>query len=96
MPDQVARVVTVVELKILARRLAIERLVQRRTDIFLTFHPQTPVLADHLLRWLQAEVAAFRFQSEHVVCISVPEATVEARLARLKKHLQELLAGASM
>jgi transcription-repair coupling factor (superfamily II helicase) len=96
MPDQVARLVAVVELKILARRLAIERLVQRRTDVFLTFHPQTPVLADHLLRWLQAEVAAFRFQSEQVVCISVPGATVEARLARLKKHLQELLASVSM
>jgi transcription-repair coupling factor (superfamily II helicase) len=96
MPDKVERVVAVVELKILARRLAIERLVQRHTDIFLTFHAQTPVPADHLLRWLQTEVPTFRFQSEHVVCISVPGATVEARLALLKKHLQELLAGVSM
>jgi transcription-repair coupling factor (superfamily II helicase) len=95
-PEQVERVIAVVELKILARRLAIERLVQRRTDIYLTFHPQTPVPADHLLHWLQSEVATFRFQSEHVVCIAIPEATAEARLARLKKHLQELLAGVSM
>jgi transcription-repair coupling factor (superfamily II helicase) len=96
MPAEVERIIAVVELKILARRLAIERLVQRRTDVFLTFHPQTPVPADRLLRWLQTEVAAFRFQSEHVVCISIPEATAEARLARLKKHLQELLVDASM
>ncbi len=95
-PEKVERVIAVVELKILARRLAIERLVQRRTDIYLTFHPHTPVPADHLLRWLQSAVAPFRFQSEHVVCLSIAETTAEARLARLKKHLQELLAGVSM
>jgi transcription-repair coupling factor (superfamily II helicase) len=95
-PEKVERVIAVVELKILARRLAIERLVQRRTDIYLTFHPHTSVPADHLLRWLQSNVVTFRFQSEQVVCISIPETTAEARLARLKKHLQELLAGVSM
>ncbi len=95
-PEKVERVIAVVELKMLARRLAIERLVQRRADIYLTFHPHTPVSADHLLRWLQSDVATFRFQSEHVVCISISEATAETRLARLKKHLQELLAGVSM
>jgi transcription-repair coupling factor (superfamily II helicase) len=96
LPEEVERVIAVVELKMLARRLAIARLVQRRSDVSLTFHPQTPVSADQLLRWLQTAVEAFQFQSEHVVRISIFAATAALRLVRLKKHLQELLAGVSM
>jgi transcription-repair coupling factor (superfamily II helicase) len=96
LPDMVQRLVAVVEIKTLARQLALERLEQRRDEVCLTFHPQTPVPLDQLLHWLQTAVPGFRFLSEHVVGVSMTESTSEARLALLKKHLQQLVASVSM
>jgi transcription-repair coupling factor (superfamily II helicase) len=96
MPDAVQRLGAVVEIKTLARQLAIERLEQRRDEVRLTFHPQTPVQPDQLLQWLHAVGPGFRFHAEHTVCVAIAETTSEARLAWLKKHLQQLLVGVSM
>jgi transcription-repair coupling factor (superfamily II helicase) len=96
MPQAVQRLVAVVEIKSLARPLALERLEQRRGEVLLTFHPQTPVQPDQLLQWLQSTGLRFRFPSEHVIGIALPETAAEARFALLKKHLQQLLAGVSM
>jgi transcription-repair coupling factor (superfamily II helicase) len=95
-PAVVRRLLAVVEIKILARRLALERLEQQRAAVVLTFHPQTPVQPDQLLQWLQSTVPAFRFQSERVVRFSLCAPTPEARLALLKKRLQQLLASGSI
>jgi transcription-repair coupling factor (superfamily II helicase) len=92
----VQRLVAVVEIKILARRLALERVELRRGELCLTFHPHTAVTPEHVLHWLQASGTPFRFPSEQVVCVEVSAAAPEERLARLKKLLQQLLAGASM
>jgi hypothetical protein len=49
------------------------------------------------LRWLQSAAPDFRFQSEQVVRVPLPASvSAEARLAWLKKLLQELLADGSM
>jgi transcription-repair coupling factor (superfamily II helicase) len=96
MPQAVQRLVEVVGIKILARLLALERLEQRRGEVFVTFHPQTPVQPDQVLLWLQSTGLRFRFPSEHVIGIALPETAPEARFALLKKHLQQLLAGVSM
>jgi transcription-repair coupling factor (superfamily II helicase) len=96
MPEAVQRLLTVVEIKILARRLALERVEQRRQEVCLTFHPQTPLQPDHLLQWIQSAGIVFRFPSEQVACVVVAAEAPEARLAQLKKLLQQLLAGASM
>jgi transcription-repair coupling factor (superfamily II helicase) len=95
-PEAVLQLLAVMDLKILARQLALERIEQRGTDVLLTFHPQTPVDPARLLQWLQATAPGFRFPSEHVVRIPLPKATPEARLALLKKRLQQLQGDGSM
>jgi transcription-repair coupling factor (superfamily II helicase) len=96
LPEEVQRLLAVVEIKILARQLALERLEQRRDHVSLTFHPQTSIQPDRLLQWLQSIAPGFRFQSEHVVRIPLFASTPEARLTLLKKRLQQLLPGGSM
>jgi transcription-repair coupling factor (superfamily II helicase) len=97
LPDAVQQLLAIVEIKILARQLALERLEQRPGAMVLTFHAQTPVQPDQLLRWLQSAAPDFRFQSEQVVRVPLPASvSAEARLAWLKKLLQELLADGSM
>jgi transcription-repair coupling factor (superfamily II helicase) len=96
MPEAVQRLVAVVDIKILARRLALERVEQRRHEVCLAFHPQTPIQPDHLLQWLHSAGMAFRFPSEQTACMVMTAEAPEARLGQLKKLLQQLLAGVSM
>ncbi|MGE3537481.1 MAG: transcription-repair coupling factor [Candidatus Tectimicrobiota bacterium] len=95
-PLPVTRLFLVIELKLLARYVLLERIEQRGGDVLLTFHAQTPVEPTRLLQWLQATAPKFRFQSERVVRMPLPRTTADARLALLKKRLQQLHTGASM
>jgi transcription-repair coupling factor (superfamily II helicase) len=95
-PEPVQRVLAVVECKILARQLTLERIEQQRRAVLLSFHPQTSVDSTVLLEWLQFTGLDFRFQSEHVVRIPLDGDTPQARLARLKTHLQQLGARAHL
>jgi transcription-repair coupling factor (superfamily II helicase) len=95
-PDAVTRLLAVVELKVLACQLALERIEQRDGAVWLTFHPQTPLQPDQLLQWLQSIGSAFRFQGEHAVRVPLAASTPEARLVVLKKHLQHLLTSGSI
>lgn len=90
LPEVAQRLFAVVEIKLLTRQLAIERLEQRGTDVLLTFHPRTSIEPAQLLRWLQATTPGFRFHSERVVSIPCPNGTPEGFLARLKERLQQL------
>jgi transcription-repair coupling factor (superfamily II helicase) len=96
LPQPVTHLLAVVELKILARHLALERIESKSHAALLTFHPQTPVDAAVLLRWLEATETLFQFQSDHVVRLPLKGSAAEARLAFLKKHLQRLRASASL
>lgn len=95
-PLTVTRLLLVIELKLLARHVLLERVEQRGGDVLLTFHPQTPIEPARLLQWLQSTAPTFRFQSDRVVRLPLPQTTADARLALLKKRLQQLLGGASM
>jgi transcription-repair coupling factor (superfamily II helicase) len=95
-PPAVERLLLVIEVKLLARQLLLERIEQRGLEVLLTFHPQTPIEPHHLLRWLQSTAPRFRFHSEHVVRMPLPRSTAEARLSLLKKRLQQLHVGASI
>ena len=90
------RLLLVIEVKLLARQLFLERIEQRGLEVLLTFHPQTPVEPHRLLQWLQSTAPRFRFHSEHVVRMPLPRSTAEARLSLLKKRLQQLHVGASI
>lgn len=96
LPDMVQRLLDVVELKILARQLALEQVEQRHDTVTLVFHAQTSVQPDILLQWLQTNTAGFQFKSEHAVRLSFPASLPELRLPQLKKHLQQLLPGGSI
>jgi transcription-repair coupling factor (superfamily II helicase) len=96
LPPAVERLLLVIELKLLARQLFLERIEQRGLEVLLTFHPQTPVEPPRLLQWLQSTAPRFRFQSDRVVRMPLPRTTPEARLMLLKKRLQQLYTGASM
>jgi len=96
LPLPVTHLLAVVELKILARHLALERIESKPHAALLTFHPQTPVDAAVLLRWLEATETLFQFQSDHVVRLPLKGSAAEARLTFLKKHLQRLRASASL
>jgi transcription-repair coupling factor (superfamily II helicase) len=96
MPEPMVRLLAVVECKLLARQLAIERIEQQRGAVLLTFHPQTPVDSTSLLQWLETVAPDFRFQSERVIRLPLSGVTPAARLDRLKKHLQQLRVSVSM
>ena len=93
LPEATRQLLEVLEIKILARHLALERIEQRGRDICLTFHVSTPLAPERLLPWLESDNPGFRFQSERVVCIPEPAGAPAERLARLKGSLQRLLAG---
>jgi len=95
-PPAVERLLLVIDIKLLARQLCIERIEQRGLEVLLTFHPQTPLEPPRVLQWLRATAPRFRFQSDRVVRLPLPRSTAEARLGSLKKHLQQLHAGVSM
>jgi transcription-repair coupling factor (superfamily II helicase) len=95
-PPAVERLLLVIEVKLLARQLFLERIEQRGLEVLLTFHPQTPIEPHRLLQWLQTTAPHFRFHSEHVVRMPLPRTTAEARLLLLKKRLQQLHVGVSM
>jgi transcription-repair coupling factor (superfamily II helicase) len=92
LPVPVTHLLAIVELKILARQLALERIETKQRNALLTFHPQTPVDSAGLLRWLEATEMLFHFQSDHVIRLPLKGPHAEARLAFLKKHLQRLRA----
>jgi transcription-repair coupling factor (superfamily II helicase) len=96
MPEPVQRLLALVECKILARQLTLERIEQQRDAVLLSFHAQTPIEATALLQWLQATGLDFRFQSEHVIRLPLAGNTPQARLALLKKHLQQLRSSVSL
>jgi transcription-repair coupling factor (superfamily II helicase) len=96
LPAAVERLFEVVACKLLARRLALERIDYQRGAIRLTFHAQTPVGSADLLCWLGAHAPGYQFQSDRVVRCPLPGATPEARLQGLKKLLQQLWASVSM
>jgi transcription-repair coupling factor (superfamily II helicase) len=91
LPVVTQRLLAVVEIKILARQLGLERIEQRREAVILTFHAQTPVQPDQLLGWLHARGRGFHFESERQVRFALDGETIEARFGHLKKHLQQLL-----
>jgi transcription-repair coupling factor (superfamily II helicase) len=96
LPVSVERLLEVVTCKLLARRVALERVDSRRGTVRLTFHAQTPVRSEALLQWLEATVPSYQFQSERIVQFPLTGATPAARLQELKKHLQQLQPSASM
>ncbi len=95
-PPAVARLLSVIELKLLARALLLERVEQRGLEVLLTFHPQTPVEPTRLLQWLQASAPRFQFHSERVVRLPLPRTTADARLGLLKNRLHQLHTDGSM
>ena len=95
LPEVTLQLLAVLEIKILARQLGLERIEQRGTEVRLTFHAATPLGPDRLLPWLASDNPGFRFQSEHVVCVPEPPGAPAERLARLKGSLRRLLASTS-
>ncbi|ETX03785.1 MAG: hypothetical protein ETSY2_32560 [Candidatus Entotheonella gemina] len=96
LPVPVTHLLAVVELKILARQLALERIESKQRAALLTFHPQTPVDSAVLLRWLEATETLFQFQSDHMIRLPLKGHRAEARLTFLKKHLQRLRTNANL
>ena len=94
LPEPTQRLMEVLEIKILARHLGLERIqnVQAgsRSEIRLTFHSSTSLGTEILLPWLEAHNPGFRFQSENVVCVPEAGGTPAERLMRLKIRLQRL------
>ena len=95
-PPAVERLLLVIDIKLLARQLFLERIEQRGLEVLLTFHPQTPIEPPRLLQWLQSTAPRFRFQSDRVVRMPLPRTTAAARLMLLKKRLQQLHTGVRM
>ena len=61
MPEAVQRLLAIIEIKIMARHLALERLEYTNDGILLTFHPHTPVEPARLLQWLTAQRCRISF-----------------------------------
>ena len=97
LPEPAQRLLEVLEIKILARLLGIERIqsqqTRTRSEIQLTFHPSTPLGTQKLLPWLESHNPGFRFQSEHVVCIPEIGGTTSENLTCIKARLQRLYDG---
>ena len=100
LPEATLRLLEVLEIKILARQVGLERIQSLPTrggpEIRLTFHASTPLGPDRLLPWLASDNPGFRFQSEHVVCIPEAAGTPGERLTRLRDSLRRLCDGDSI
>ena len=100
LPAVTLQLLDVLEIKILARQLGLERVQSRPagggSEIRLTFHASTPLGPERLLPWLQSRSPGFRFESEHVVCLPEPAGTPAERLTWLKGRLQGLYGGDSI
>ena len=100
LPEVTLRLLEVLEIKILARQVGLERIqslpARGGPEIRLTFHASTPQGPERLLPWLASDNPGFRFQSEHVVCIPEPAGTPAERLTRLKVSLRRLCDGDSI
>lgn len=100
LPGATQQLLDVLEIRILARQLGLERIqslpARGGSEIRLTFHASTPLGPERLLPWLASHNPAFRFQSEHVVCIPEPAGTPAERLTWLKDRLQGLYSGDSI
>ncbi len=92
LPEATLQLLEVLEIKILARQLGLERIEQQGSEVCLAFHASTPLAPDRLLPWLESDNPGYRFQSEHVVRIPDPAGAPAERLIRLKGSLQRLLA----
>ena len=100
LPEATLQLLEVLEIKILARQLGLERIqslpARGGPEIRLTFHAATPLGPERLLPWLASDNPGFRFQSEHVVCVPEPAGTPAERLTRLKDSLRRLCDGDSI
>ena len=100
LPEVTLQLLEVLEIKILARQLGLERIqslpARGGPEIRLTFHASTPLGPERLLPWLASDNPGFRFQSEHVVCLPEPTVTPAERLTRLKDSLRRLSDGDSI
>lgn len=94
LPIAAERLFDVMEVKLLARDLAIERLEQRGDTLHVLFHPQTPLEPSHLLNWLQKTTPDFTMLSPHSVAFPWVAASADDHLTRLKECLQQLGDGA--
>ena len=91
LPEVTQQLLAVLDIRILARQLALECIEQRGSEVLLAFHASTPLGPERLLPWLQSDHPGFRFESEHVVCIPEAPGAPAERLMRLKGSLQRLL-----
>ena len=100
LPEATLQLLEVLEIKILARQLGLERIqslpARGGPEVRLTFHAATPLGPERLLPWLASDNPGFRFQSEHVVCIPDRAGTPAERLTRLKDSLRRLCDGDSI
>ncbi|GIX46604.1 MAG: hypothetical protein KatS3mg131_0815 [Candidatus Tectimicrobiota bacterium] len=95
-PAAAQRLLHVVELKLLARELGIERLECRAREARLTFHPQSPVTLEQLFEWLRYPQTPCRFLAERTIALPLPETSSLETLLTLKNRLQQLRRSVSM
>ena len=95
-PPEVDALLTVVDLKLQARRLKIEELDARRDAIRVRFAADPPVSADTIVALLKAERGRLRYLPENTLEYRTDAPTAAARLAAARKLLQRLESGVTV
>ncbi|RMF88356.1 MAG: transcription-repair coupling factor [Nitrospinota bacterium] len=91
LPDAVHRLLSLLEVRILAKKLAIEKVEQTRSAIELVFHPTTPVSPQAILHLVQERPQQFRFVPEHTLRFTPQGQEWSEQSREVKKLLQQLL-----
>ncbi len=90
-PEAVRQLLAIIEVRILAKSLAIEQVERNGLAIDLVFHPNTPVTPEHILSLLQEQPKMIQFIPDRTLRLHLPEATWQGIGAELKKLLHHLL-----
>jgi transcription-repair coupling factor (superfamily II helicase) len=90
-PEAACQLFLVIEVRILAKKLAIEKIEKHHAMIDLVFHPSTPVTPAAIIHLLQEHADMAQFLPEHTLRVRLEEENWSAIGAVVKKLLHRLL-----
>ena len=90
-PEAVAKLLHLVELRTLARQLGLLKIDRRQQTVVFMFDPHTPVPPEKIIALLHGHRRTLRFIPEHTLELTLTQDDWEAVCNAVKKVLQQLL-----
>ncbi len=91
LPESLRRLLAVVELKVMAKELRIERIKMNKDKVLLAFNNSTPLSPEKLINFIKGNEKRMGFVSENTFEIVLKDRGWEGRCLEIKNCLQSLL-----